>query len=65
MQFNLFHFTPKKGMHFGMFQAGGELSRRTVQANWLQSAYANWLPILKAYGTWLVQVMIVRFLFIH
>ena len=24
MQFNLFHFTLKKGMHFGMFQAGGQ-----------------------------------------
>ena len=29
------------------------------------SAYANWFLLLKAYGTWLVQVMIVRFLFIH
>ena len=44
-------------MHFGMFQA--------VQANWLQNTYANWFPLLKAYGMWLVQVMIVRFLFIH
>ena len=29
MQFNLFHFTHKNGMHLGMFQGGGELSRLT------------------------------------
>ena len=29
MQFNIFHFAYKKVMHFGMFQAGGELSRQT------------------------------------
>ena len=51
-----------KSMHFIMFQAGGELSMGTAYANCLQSAYTNWLPSLKAYGIWLVQVMIVRFL---
>ena len=38
---------------------------QTVQANWSGSAYTNWLPLLKAYGIWLVQVIIVRFLFIN